>query len=113
MGCTIFWVKIGNFVYSVVSCLLARWRYYSILISKQSIFDCKIKLCLGRQGKYTFTQEIFYLRGIFNDITEQDTSLLDSKHKHMTKSGTPSDKVGVLHRLLPKEFHGFTSRFTR
>ena len=99
MGCTIFWVKIGNFVYSVVSCLLARRRCCSVLISKQSMFDCKIKLCLGRQGKYTYTPEIFYLQGLFNDVTEQDTSFLDCKHKHMMKSGTPSDKVVVLHRL--------------
>ena len=50
MGFMFFWVKNGNaFAYFVVSCLLARWRYYSILISKQSIFDCKMKLCLGRQ----------------------------------------------------------------
>ena len=111
MGCTFFWVKIGNaFAYFVVSCLLARWRYYSILISKQSIFDCKIKLCLGRQGKYSFPQESFFLQGIFNETTEQDTSLLDCKYKHMMKSGAPPDKVGGLHHLLPIEFHGFTSR---
>ena len=64
----------------------------------------------GRQGKYIFTQESFYLQGILNDINEQDTSFLDCKHKHMMKSETPPDKVGVLHRLLPIEFHGFTSR---
>ena len=34
----------------------------------------------------------------------------DCKHKHMMKSGAPPDKVRVLHRLLPIEFHGFTSR---
>ena len=28
----------------------------------------------------------------------------------MMKSGAPPDKVGVLSRLLPIEFHGFTSR---
>ena len=28
----------------------------------------------------------------------------------MIKSGAPPDKVGVLHHLLPIEFHGFTSR---
>ena len=66
-------------------------------------FDCKTKLCLivpGKQGKYIFTQEIFYLQGILNDINEQDTSFLDCKHKHMVKSGTPPDKVGVLCRLV-------------
>ena len=100
MDCTFFWVKIGNvFDYFVVSCLQARWRYNLILISQQSIFDCKIKLCLGSQGKYyIFTQESFYPHCIFNDITEQDTSLLDCKHKHM------------MNHLLPIEFHGFTSR---
>ena len=79
-------------------------------MSKESIFDCKIKLCLGRQGKYILTQESFYLYRIFNNISEQNTSLLDCKYKHMMKSGAPTDKVGVLHRLLPIEFHGFTSR---
>ena len=28
----------------------------------------------------------------------------------MMRSGAPPDKVGVLHLLLPIEFHGFTSR---
>ena len=76
-------------------------------------FDCKTKLCLivpGRHGKYILTQESFYLQGILNDINEQGTSFLDCKHKHMMKSGAPSDKVGALYRLLPVEFHGFTSR---
>ena len=104
MGCTLFWVKFGNaFAYFVVSCLLARWRY----------FDCKTKLCLtviGRHGKYIFTQESCYLQDILNDINEQDTSFLDCKHKHMMKSGAPPHKVRVLYRLLPIEFHGFTSR---
>ena len=40
---------------------------------------------------------------------EQDTSLLDCKHKHMMKDGAPPDRFGVRHRLLPIEFHGFTS----
>ena len=79
-------------------------------MSKESILDCKIKLCLGRQGKNIFSQESFYLYGIFNNISEQDTSLLDCKYKHMMKSGAPPDKVGVLLRFLPIEFHGFTSR---
>ena len=61
-------------------------------------------------GKYIFTQESFYLQGILNDIKEQDTSVLDCKHKHMMKSGAPPDKVRVLYLLLPVEFHGFTSR---
>ena len=45
--------------------------------------------------KYIFTQEIFYLQGIINDINEQDTSFLDCKHKHMTKCGAPPDKFEV------------------
>ena len=64
----------------------------------------------GRQGKYIFTQESFYLLGILNNINEQETSFLDCKHKHMIKSGAPPDKDGVLYRLLPIEFDGFTSR---
>ena len=50
------------------------------------------------------------LNVILDDINEQDTSLLDCKHKHMMKSGAPADNFGVLYRLLPIEFHGFTSR---
>ena len=52
-------------------------------------------MCLivpGRHGKYIFRQGSFYLRGILNDINEQDTSSLDCKHKHMMKSGAPPDK---------------------
>ena len=52
-----------------------------------------MKLCLSRQGQYIFTQESFYLNGIFNNINEKDTSLLDCKHKHMMKSGAPPDKL--------------------
>ena len=57
-----------------------------------------------------FSQEIFYLQGILNDINEQDTSFLKCKHKHMLKSGAPPYKVRVLHHLLSIECHGFTSR---
>ena len=82
-------------------------------INIQIYFDCKTKLCLivpGRQEKYIFPQESFYLQAIFNDINEQDKSFLDCKHKHMMESGPPPDKVAVLYRLFPIEFHGFTSR---
>ena len=79
-------------------------------MSKESIFDCKIKLCLVRQGKYILTQESFYLYRIFNNISEQNTSLLDCIYKHMMKIEAPPDKVEVLHHLLPIEFHGFTCR---
>ena len=70
-------------------------------------------MCLivpSRHGKYVFTQESFYLQDMLVDINEQDTSFLECKHKYMVKSGALTDKVGVLHRLLPIEFHGFTSR---
>ena len=76
-------------------------------------FDCKTKLYLivpDRDGKYIFTQENFYLQGILNDTNEQDMGFLDYKQKHMMKRGAPPDKVGVLPRVLPKEFKGFTSR---
>ena len=45
--------------------------------------------------KYIFSQESFYVQGKLNDINEQDTSFLDSKHKHMLKSGAPPDKFRV------------------
>ena len=60
--------------------------------------------------KYIFAQESFYLKGILNNINEQDTSFLDCKHKNMMKSGAPPDEFGVLYHTLPIEFHGFTSR---
>ena len=102
------------YTYFVVSCLLARWRYYfeyKCLNRVGLYFDCKTKLCLivpGRHGEYIFTQESFYLQG--NDINEQNTSFLHCKHKHMTKGRAPPGKVLVLYRLLPIEFHGFTNR---
>ena len=65
---------------------------------------------LAGKRKYIFPQASFYLQGILDDISEQDTSFLDCKHKHMMKSGAPPNQFGVLCRLLPIEFHGFTSR---
>ena len=67
-------------------------------------FDCKAKLCLGQAGKIYFYTGSFCLKDIHNDTNKQDTSC---KYKHMMKSRAPSDKVGVLHHLLPIEFHGF------
>ena len=55
-------------------------------------------------------QESFYVQGILNETNVQDTSFLDCKHKHMMKTRAPPDKVRVLYRLLPIEFHFFTSR---
>ena len=96
MGYTLFWVKFGNaFAYFVVSCLLARWRHYLILIS---ILIAKIRLCLkflAGVKKYIFAHESFYIQGILNNIHEQDTSFLDCKYKHMMKCGAPPDKLGV------------------
>ena len=62
----------------------------------------------SRHGEYIFTQKRFYLQGILDDINEQDTSFLECKLKHMMKSGAPPDKVRVLHRRLPIEFHCLT-----
>ena len=45
--------------------------------------------------KIIFAQESFYLQGVLNDINEQDTPILDCKHKHMMKCGAPPDKFGV------------------
>ena len=49
---------------------------------------------------------------MLNNINEQDTSFLDCKHKYLVKNGerVPPDRFGVLHRLLPIEFHGFSNR---
>ena len=71
-------------------------------------FDCNTQLCPIIHGKYSFTQESFYLQGVLNDINVQDISFLDCKHKHMMKSGAPPDKI--LYHLLPIESYGFTSR---
>ena len=38
------------------------------------------------------------------------THLFFTKHNHMMKNGAPPDSFRVLYRLLPLEFHGFTSR---
>ena len=100
MSCTLFWVKFGNaFAYFV-------FRFTSQMALLSNIifyFDCKTRLCLivpGRQEKIYFAQESFYLQGICDDINEQDTSLLDCKHKHMMKSGAPPDEFVVLHRMV-------------
>ena len=66
-------------------------------------FNCKTGLCLivpGRQEKYIFAQESFYLQGILEDINEQETFFLNCKHKHMMKSGATPDKFGVLYRMV-------------
>ena len=76
MGYMFFWVKFSNtFVYFVVSFLLVRWRFIQYKYPNRVHFDCKTKLCLivpGRQGRYVFTQENFYLQGTLGNINEQD-----------------------------------------
>ena len=74
-GCTFIWVKFGN-----------AFVYFGNLFGN------------------VFAQENFYLQGVLNDINELDT-LFDCKQKHMMNNGAPPDELGVLHRLLPIEFH--------
>ena len=60
--------------------------------SNRVYVDCKKQQCLivpGRQEKYIFTEESFYLQGILDGIDEQNTSFLECKHKHLMKSGAP------------------------
>ena len=50
--------------------------------------------------KFILAQESFYLQGILDDLHEQDTSVLNCKHKHMMKSGATPDKFGVLYSMV-------------
>ena len=61
--------------------------------------DSALNFLAGKR-KYILARESFYLQGILHDINEQDTSILDCKHKHMMKSGAPSDKFGVLYSMV-------------
>ena len=71
-------------------------------IATENKVYCKTKLCLtGKMYVNTRKFLCFYLHGILNEINDLDTSFLDCKHKHMMKKGTPPDRFGVLHRLLP------------
>ena len=54
---------------------------------------------MAGKKKYIFAQERFYLQGTLDDISEQETSFLDCKYKHMLKSGASPDKFGVLYRM--------------
>ena len=86
MGCTLFSVKFSNaFSYFVVSCLLAKWRYYSIF-SIQCIFSLQDQTVPYSSWQAFYTKN-FNLQRILNNINELDTSFLDCKHKHMMKSG--------------------------
>ena len=44
MGCMFFWTKIGAII---------QYKYLN-----RGYFDCKTKLCLGKQEKYIFTQAV-------------------------------------------------------
>ena len=68
----------------------------SILIARP---DCALYF-LAAKRKCILAQESFYLQDILDDIIEQDTSILDFKHKHMMKSGAPPDKFGVLYSMV-------------
>ena len=109
MGCTLVWFKFSNaFAFFVVFVSLA--GQMAPLFNMNIYFDCKTKLCLivpGRHSKIYFYTRKFLSTRYSQLIKEQDTSFLDCKHKHRMKSRAP-DKV--LYRMLPIEFHGFTSR---
>ena len=66
--------------------LLQHYCNVFLLASKQLIIYCKTKLYLvvpGRQGKHAYAQDS--LQGRLSDIIEQETFILDCKHKHMKK----------------------------
>ena len=63
---------------------------------------------MAGKRKYIFAQESFYLRGILDDINEQDTSFLECKHKHMMKAELHLTSSCTI--WLPIEFNGFKSR---
>ena len=83
---------------------------FSVNIQTDYILIARPNCALAGKENILCRQESFYLQGILNNINEQETSFLDCKHKHMMKIGAPPDKVGVLHHLLPIEFHGSTNR---
>ena len=87
--------EISQRICLLVSCSLARWRYYSIQISILIARSDRALCFLAGMRKCIFAQVSFYLQGVLNDINEQDTSLVDCKHKHMMKCGAPPDKFGV------------------
>ena len=101
--CITTWVARSSGWNSAMHLLILWFRFASqmaLLFNIFFYFDCKTRLCLvgpGRQEKYIFAQESFYLQGILDDINEQDTSFLDCKHTHMMKSGAPPDKFRVLY----------------
>ena len=60
---------------------------------------------LAGMRKYIFAQASFYLKGILNDINEQDTSFFDCKHKHMMKTRAPPDKLYRIFTYIIPWFH--------
>ena len=99
--CITTWVAHSSALNSAMHLRILWFRFTSQMALLSNIyfyFDCKTRLCLmvpGRQEKKSF-----YLQGVLNDINKQDTSFLDCKHKHMMKSGAPSDKYGVLYHMV-------------
>ena len=114
--CITTWVACSSGSNSVTHMVILWFRFTSQMALLSNInfyFDCKTRLCLivpGRQEKIYFCIRKFLFKSILHNINEQDTSFRDCKQKHMMKSGAPPDIVRALHRLLPIEFRGFTSR---
>ena len=96
MGCT--FLKFGNADGAII-----QYKY-------QNRATTKLCLIVLTGMENILHKKVSIFKVYFNEINEQDTSFLDCKHMHKMKSGAPSDKVRVLHRLLPIKFHGFTSR---
>ena len=104
--CITTWVASSSGLNSAMH-LLILWFWFTsqmaVLSNINFYFYCKTRLCFivpGRQEKIYFCTKSFYLQGILDDINEQDTSVLDCKHKHMMKSGAPPDKFRVLYCMV-------------
>ena len=57
--------------------------------------------CAFARKENIFLHKKASIYNILNNINEQDKSILDCKHKHRMKSGSPPNKDGVLYHLLP------------
>ena len=104
MGCTFFSVKFGNaFLYFVVSDgAIIQYKYLKEL-QDQTV----LKFMAGMEIIFLYKKVSIYK---VHSTISMNRTFLDCKHKHMMKSGAPTDKVGVLYHLLPIDFHSFTSR---
>ena len=81
-----------------------RCRFYSIWISKHSIFWFQEQTM--PYGSWQARKIYLYTRKFLSPrytrrYQWQDTSFLECKHKHMKKSGAPPEKFVVLPRLFP------------